>query len=170
MSDADDFIDNTLAKFFGDDGYPPHRKPKTKKDNDMDREIKELDIVTLLQLEAGVKLVEVKVLRSTWVFKCDRNLRKGTSVIVNVKDDQQLFVGEVVGMKDRHDLIPGVKYRWVCYSLGGVDLLAAPRNDAAALRKITFGRAIAQARESMGLTDTAIEIPSIEHAGEVLDD
>lgn len=142
----------------------------------------EIDNVTLLQIEAGVRMAKASFNRNNtlYTFKvpADMELKKGDKVIASMnpssynkksrgiplQDDEPEVSTEEIGFAivtfdsfdEDFEPAPGITYTWIVQKLDLEALSAQPRMDKTARKKLRLGAAISQARQQLGNVSIAL--------------
>lgn len=125
---------------------------------------KTMDVITLLQLDAGARLYECRYnssdKASTYTFKTFDTYEVGDFAFVLPAGHGGKDYAEVVRIVGEGEFSESVEYKWLCGPCVLPDMKAGEALDASARRKIAIGQAIEAAKSSAAHMSKADYVPA----------
>jgi len=124
----------------------------------------EIDVITLLQLDAGAKLYTARYAagprRKTYTFKSFDTYEPGDFAFVLPSGQVEPEFAKVVRIEGPGEFAEGTTYRWLCGPAVLPDMNAGDNLDASARRKIAIGRALEAAKAATAHMSAADYVPA----------
>jgi len=124
----------------------------------------EIDVITLLQLDAGAKLYTCKYTNNpkskTYTFKSFDTYEPGDFAFVLPSGQGEPEFAKVVRIEGEGEFAEGIAYRWLCGPAVLPDMNAGGNLDASARRKIAIGKALEAAKATAAHMTAADYVPA----------